>query len=569
MLKSVKIPAYFAAILILFSCSVENGSDGSDSRDSNLRVDNYIVDPGGTVLIEYQDFRKGDTIILRSLSVDYLSEITRFCSWQALWKVPSQKELGPVGIFLKRGSKESMLSFIRVVDSATLTTYRIDQDDYKGLTVYELSGGMSAEYAVEKSLENLTAGIGHSWNIGVGGGPEPVMGTPGFLSASIKYTVDLYNKILGKSTEIKTVILSTGLPSVPYLSNAMKAPVLPLHFLVSVNSTKEVAEILRHSSKEGLECYSTLGYDGSMNDVGVAWVKMIGLPSEYIEFLKNHKVRNVIISGVLEESGGETYCRRVKGTGEKGREYSDGSLYILYTHSGSDGDIESLSSKILDYKSLELEPGKFLADWESGIPDSVIERLFQDVSQASVKNCVLIASDDMMDMYDFGTGIAMQFIHKNASYCDSYSGTVFNEYLISHSEFEAYCGLLPLLYWQLTPAEKVVSRMSRVQKIVSEYNDSVRVEKRPIYLNARLGKDALVEALKSKGYTDILVRTDGVEEVWDLSDGINAPCEQIADKIVEDIGIEKYKEDCSKMMPLNWEEFIQYTRAKGVLKKVQ
>ena len=55
----------------------------------------------------------------------------------------------------------------------------------------------------------------------------------------------------------------------PYLSAAMEAPVLPLHFLVSVNSTKEISSILEYSSQAGVPCYATLGYDASMDDVGV------------------------------------------------------------------------------------------------------------------------------------------------------------------------------------------------------------------------------------------------------------------------------------------------------------
>ena len=105
-----------------------------------------------------------------------------------------------------------------------LTTYQIAKEEYKGLNVFMLDGGMSAEYAVQKSLANLTAGVSHTWRIGPGGGPKPVWGTPDFLQQSVQHTVDLYNEYLGKSKKLKTVIIATGVPAVPYLSADMMLP---------------------------------------------------------------------------------------------------------------------------------------------------------------------------------------------------------------------------------------------------------------------------------------------------------------------------------------------------------
>ena len=61
-------------------------------------------------------------------------------------------------------------SYFRVVTPGMLTTYQIAKEEYKGLNVFMLDGGMSAEYAVQKSLANLTAGVSHTWRIG----PEEV-----------------------------------------------------------------------------------------------------------------------------------------------------------------------------------------------------------------------------------------------------------------------------------------------------------------------------------------------------------------------------------------------------------
>lgn len=166
------------------------------------------------------------------------------------------------------------------------------------------------EYAVQKSLANLTAGVSHTWQIGPGGGPKPVWGTPVSFNNPIRYS-SLYNEYLGKSEKLKTVIIATGVPTVPYLSAAMEAPVLPLHFLVSVNSTKEVSSILEYSSQAGVPCYATLGYDASMDDVGVAWIKLLALPDEYRKFIIEHEVENVIIAGIGEDVKSESYCRKL------------------------------------------------------------------------------------------------------------------------------------------------------------------------------------------------------------------------------------------------------------------
>ena len=111
-----------------------------------------------------------------------------------------------------------------------LTTYQIAKEEYKGLNVFMLDGGMSAEYAVQKSLANLTAGVSHTWQIGREEVPNRYGGTPDFLQQSVQHTVDLYNEYLGKSKKLKTVIIATGVPAVPYLSAAMEAPRIAITF---------------------------------------------------------------------------------------------------------------------------------------------------------------------------------------------------------------------------------------------------------------------------------------------------------------------------------------------------
>ena len=67
----------------------------------------------------------------------------------------------------------------------------------------------------------------------------------------LQKTVDLYNAVLGgENVKVKTVILGTGVPSVPYISTTMHAAYLPVHFLASVNSVAEVEAILDYAKEK-------------------------------------------------------------------------------------------------------------------------------------------------------------------------------------------------------------------------------------------------------------------------------------------------------------------------------
>ena len=447
------------------------------------------------------------TIILKYLSKEGEPVLAEISGEPFVWKVPSEFTPAAVGVYQKEEGQLIYSSYFRVVTPGMLTTYQITKEEYEGMNVFMLDGGMSAEYAVQKSLANLTAGVSHTWFIGPGGGPKPVWGTPDFLQQSVRHTVDLYNEHLGKSKKLKTVIISTGVPTVPYLSAAMEAPVLPLHFLVSVNSTKEVSSILEYSSQAGVPCYATLGYDASMNDVGVAWIKLLTLPDEYRKFIIEHEVENVIIAGIGENVKSESYCRKISETGVEGQEYANGSLYILYTQSGSEHDIHTISRNIVDYNILSLEEGKDLADWESGVVNRQIDNISKGIREYTPAQVYsLIATHDMMDMYNLGANIAMYFMYKNRELTKvSVQGTYLNEYLISQPLYELTQGYIPLLFWQFVPPVSTIERIKRdIQKVVDTYEKGVLLENRTVYVNARIGKEELVQELK-KGDFDLLL----------------------------------------------------------------
>lgn len=514
----------------------------------------FVYSQGEDVVFSFDGKSENKTIILKYLSKEGEPVLAEISGEPFVWKVPSEFTPAAVGVYQKEAGQLIYSSYFRVVTPGMLTTYQITKEEYKGMNVFMLDGGMSAEYAVQKSLANLTAGVSHTWFIGPGGGPKPVWGTPDFLQRSVRHTVDLYNEHLGKSKKLKTVIISTGVPTVPYLSAAMEAPVLPLHFLVSVNSTKEVSSILEYSSQAGVPCYATLGYDASMNDVGVAWIKLLALPDEYRKFIIEHEVENVIIAGIGENVKSESYCRKISKTGVDGQEYANGSLYILYTQSGSEHDIHTISRNIVDYNILSLEEGKDLADWESGVVNRQIDSISKGIREHTPAQVYsLIATHDMMDMYNLGANIAMYFMYKNREQKNiSVQGIYLNEYLISQPLYELTQGYIPLLFWQFVPPVSTIERIKRdIQKVVDTYERGVLLENRTVHVNARVGKEELVQELKKRGFRFVTKRKDNVEELWDLSDGINSPCEEVAKNIVKKIGVKKYQTQCKNSQYLD------------------
>lgn len=523
-------------------------------------TDKFVYSQGENVVFSFDGKSENKTIILKYLSKEGEPVIAEIREEPFVWKVPSEFTPAAVGVYQKEAGQLIYSSYFRVVTPGMLTTYQITKEEYKGMNVFMLDGGMSAEYAVQKSLANLTAGVSHTWFIGPGGGPKPVWGTPDFLQQSVRHTVDLYNEHLGKSKKLKTVIISTGVPTVPYLSAAMEAPVLPLHFLVSVNSTKEVSSILEYSSQAGDPCYATLGYDASMNDVGVAWIKLLALPDEYRKFIIEHEVENVIIAGIGENVKSESYCRKISETGVDGQEYANGSLYILYTQSGSEHDLRTISRNIVDYNILSLDEGKDLADWESGVVNRQIDNISKGIREHTPARVYsLIATHDMMDMYNLGANIAMYFMYKNREQKNiSVQGIYLNEYLISQPLYELTQGYIPLLFWQFVPPVSTIERIKRdIQKVVDTYEKGVLLENRTVHVNARVGKEELVQELKKRGFRFVTKRKDNVEELWDLSDGINSPCEEVATNIVKKIGVKKYQTQCKNSRYMDLDDLKQ------------
>ena len=76
-------------------------------------------------------------------------------------------------------------------------------------------------------------------------------------------------------------------------------------------------------------------------------------------------------------------------------------------------------------------------------------------------------------------------------------------------------------------------------------------------MNARIGKEELVQELKKRGFRFVTKRKDKVEELWNLSDGINSPREEVVQNIVEQIGVRRYKELCKNALYLDLDDLKQ------------
>ena len=470
---------------------------------------------------------------------------------------------GPVGIFIDFATKSKVvnskfITFFRVTDANTLTCFKIKDETYKGAKVFELDGGMSAEYAIEKAAEGLSAGMSHSWKVnGRGSGPNHVYATPQFLVNSVNRCVDFYDKVLGRDKKLRTVIISTGIPSVPYLSHVMQAPVLPLHFLVSANTTKEIQSIMDYSEDHGYSSYSTLGYDASVPSASVAWIKLLDLPKPYLAFLKKHKVENLVLLGATGNTGGETMAKLINLPSGHSIDDQPGSIYLLYPQGGVAEDEQAFEEKLKDYKSLDLQkPLVRIADWESGIIEQQVKNFSGTARRnAGIKDIRFITADDDGDLYNLATYVTAAFFYKNNLL--PVKGIMLNPYLISNPFYESRYGYLPFVYWQGNTADNICQNMlSTVNGAIAAYFPSLRIENLEICLNSSLnfgGADRanlLRQKLIGSSLRKITLNDLSLDEVWDLSDGINAPCELKFKKLMGQYTVSSLRQWHERLLPL-------------------
>src|SRR6185312_1112164 len=493
-----------------------------------------------------------------------------------IWTIPANEAKDPFGVYIKYiltdgHNKTTYQTFFHVVDKNMITTFQIQRFSNTGLPVFSLDGGMSAEYAVEKSGANLASGISDSWKVNAhASGPNHVYATPEFLENSVRQTVNFYDKILGPSTPVNSVIISTGIPSVPYLSSAMKAPVLPLHFLVSANTVKEVQSILQYSGEKGFDSYATLGYDASV-PYAVAWVKLLDIPKEYIDFLIQHKVKNVILLGATAPTGGEATARKVILTDKADTEkYSNGSLFILYPQGGVAADLVALKDKVKDIDNVSLE-AKFtrVADWESGIIPKQVRNFTEHIKRnTSVKDIRFITSEDDGQLYNLATYVSLAFIYKNRKAfsingSSPIKGVALNPYLLSEPLYEYRFKYIPLVYWQGNSQQSIINKLGEVvEPAISSYFPAIRYKELNFWINSSInfgGPEkamAMKDALLLKGLKNIKENNYSVDEVWYPRDGMQAPCEVRAKELIHLTSAQSLKNWNTNLLPLSSADLV-------------
>jgi len=432
--------------------------------------------------------------------------------------------------------RELCRSFFRVVHPGDLLQYEIRRTEYGGFPVFLLDGGMSAEYAVLKSAEALAATACPSWVTKAPGyGPRECHAVPDFIRRSAERTTAFYDDALGADVPFDTVIVATGVSSIAYIARTVGAPVLPLHFLVSADTVEEIAAMLDHAGKAGIAAYATLGHDASV-DMAVAWMKLLDLPAAYRDFLVRHRTKRVLFAGCGGLNGGENVARKVLRGDADADTLSAGDIYIMHPYGGTEFDERELARKIRDLADYPTENGlRRISDWESGVVETQIARFSQAIrAETDVRELFFLTADTYMDLYNLATYAVLAFYKKNENLLAPegapVKGLVLNPYLICHPFYESSRGQLPFVFFQ---GEAVAARLdTTIREAISAYFPDVRLEVLPVQINTtrNFGGYALhgiVESLRGMGFRHIAYGDQSVDEVWDPSDGMNAPAEAI------------------------------------------
>ena len=468
-------------------------------------------------------------------------------SSQSIFTIPQDFIKNSYGIhiyikFSDGAQREIYKTFFRVSDEQTFTTYRIDEEDYQGLPVFKLRGGLSAEYAVQKSVASFVSGISHSWTSPI----EIVESTPDFLERSVDKTIEFYNQNIGDSTPIETVIISTGIPGVQYLANNMNGVVLPLHFLVASGTVKEAQTIVEQANNTGYSVYGTIGHDFSLSTTqSVGWIKLLGLPEQYKNFINNHQVKNVILLGHTVADDGETAAQKVADTRNR---YEEGSLYLM-RFLGVDSDA-FLKQILSDYDDTRLASETKIADWEAGIVEEQITNITSDLKAETSTSVSTVTANDGVHLWNLGTYTSLALAKKNQSIFEvggpAIRGISTNQYLLGNPGYEAYTRYIPFLYFAAFTAEYQYNNWlnTKIRSAVNSYFPGIVFNDLTFWTNdASMGT-----LLKSEGYT-VNENNYAAGQQWDIANGLSSLTEVRAVDILNRTTPSGYK---------SWSESLDY-----------
>ncbi|GAA3580532.1 hypothetical protein [Snuella lapsa] len=529
---------------------------GDYSAGDQVKLESFIIEnlsstpvSISSVLVSIKDFSLNRVLYELELMTDVEIEVekTHQVSGRSIFTIPSDFKNEPYGVYIRTifsdgSAKEFYKTFFRVKDNQTLLTYKIDKEDYNGLSVYKLRGGLSAEYTIQKATASFASAISHTWTTPI----ESVVSTPDFLERSINYTVDFYNEAVGSTTPIETVIISTGIPGVQYLAKNMKAIVLPLHYLVASGTVKEAQTILDQANNTGYSVYGTIGHDFSItNTQSVGWIKLLELPEQYKKFINDHQVKNVILLGHTGTNDGETAAQKVADTRSK---YEAGSLYLMrFSGDASDGYLEQILS---DYNRTRLSAVTKVADWEAGIIPEQIDGFSNTLKAETGVTVTSVTASDGVHLWNLGTYTSLALAKKNQAIFEvggpAVRGISTNQYMLGNPGYESYIRYIPFLYFAGISAEFQYDNWlgTKIKSAINAYFPDIVFENLTFWTN-RLDMDVL---LRSKGLT---VRSSNYQEgqIWNLGNGINSLTEVRADDIINTTTPSAFK---------SWNESLQY-----------
>jgi hexosaminidase len=462
-----------------------------------------------------------------------------------LWSIDPTMPAGAYGVFVRIQLSdgrvwESYQTFFRVAAAGELTTYTVGTQQYNTFPVYTMDGGLSAEYNVLKSAQILSQSDGPSWTTSApGSGPNPVRATPRFLEQAIDETISTLDSTLGATRQFDTVVLAPGLQPAPYLTRALQAPVLPLHFLVSFDSVYELRTVLDTANRQGYSAFTTFGFDGSMSP-GVAWIKLLALPDQYRDYLNRHSVQTVVMTGSSDSEGGENTARKVVWSGSPATGYHAGDMFAVYPGGGTSNDVSQLNSHIPDFSDLPLEAAsRQISDWEAGlVPEQV--HGFNTGIAASVPTAttrLTFTAGSYYALDNLGIYLMVAFYKKNETALavggQVIRGIALNPYLVAHPFFESTQGQLPVLYFQGESATTVVEGRieNAAQTAVNAYFTGINLSTLPVFVNTShnfggFANDAIADKLNTRGFTNVTLGDNTIDELWNPSDGYHSLAEK-------------------------------------------
>lgn len=455
-----------------------------------------------------------------------------------LWAVDSGMPDGAYGVFVRvelaDGSTwERFETFFRVAREGQLTRYSIDVEDYLGFPVYTQDGGLSAEYAVLKSAQILSQSAGPSWTPSDEGyGPRPVYATPGFLREAIDETITTLDTALGATRQFDTAIVAPGIQSTPQLISTLQAPVLPLHYLVSFDSVYELRGVLDQAARDGYEVMTTLGHDGSM-DPGVAWIKLLEPPAEYLDFLDRHGVSDVVIAGTFGTSGGENLARRALYAGSPTSGANPGDIIVVYPGGSLTGDGDTITRKVHDLSDLPLGASTTISDWEAGLIDEQVDAFAAGIKTVIPGSVAELGAETYYDIDNLGIFVSAAYFKKNEAALEVdgevIRGIALSPYMTNQPFADVTNGVLPVLFFQgENPLTIVQGRIvNQAASALAEYFPDVVVTDLHVdVITSRnfggFANGGIQGVLIDEGFTSYAFSSTEGDEIWSATDNHTA-----------------------------------------------